>query len=70
MPTLIKHSGEKQKRVSRGEAAAVLGAEFINENSRHKKGIQSVVSLREFTRGKLRSTGGRPSLENVEKLRS
>ncbi len=69
MAKLIKNIGEKQKKVSHEEASTLLGAEFIDKKTRHTKGMQSLVSLREFTRGKLHSTGGRPSLENVEKVR-
>lgn len=69
MVKLIKHSGPKQKKVAKKEVATLLGAEILPEKTCHKKGPTSIFALREFTRKRLQSTGGRPSLENVEKKR-
>ncbi len=69
MAKIIKHKGKRQKRVTHKAVAELMGAERLAVKAKKKKAPMTLTALREFVRGELQSTGGRPSLEGAEKVR-
>jgi len=69
MAKLIKHKGKRQKRVSPKQVSELLKAERCAAASKTNKAPMTLASIREFVRNAIRSTGGRPSLKGLEKVR-
>lgn len=66
MTKIIKSIGPRSKQISKKEIITLLGAEKLDKKVHYKTGPTSLLALRNLVKERLRSTGGRPSLENLE----
>lgn len=70
MARMIKDKGTTKRRISHKAIAKALGAEDAKIEMDERQGPISLLSLRQFLVGRLRSTGGRPKLQGTGKKRN